>query len=209
MHLHAIYMHYIRTLPQVLFESATFDSCVLEIVNYHGFTPVASLKAKLRLPAVFFTLHANIVANRGFVNADCGYKIANRPNTWHSPIYLVQMGKLRPQLSPGVGFDHIHHLTYWILRRNRYEHMYMINVRVYFQYLNLRMNTAYLKHYLTEILSNTGLQYLPAVFGRYDYMVTRVVYGMRLLTILHPRILTEDSGHFHLRAYARRITSEH
>ena len=87
--------------------------------------------------------------------------------------------------------------------------MYMINVRVYFQYLNLWMNTANLKHYLAKILSNTGLQYLPAIFGRYDYMVARVVYGMRLLAILHTHILTENSGHFHLRAYARRITNEY
>ena len=85
----------------------------------------------------------------------------------------------------------------------------MINVRVYFQYLNLWMNTANLKHYFSKILSNTGLQYLPSVFGRYDYVVTRVVDSMCLLAIFHTRILTEDSGHFHLRAYARRITNEY
>jgi hypothetical protein len=47
------------------------------------------LEFKLRLSAVFLTLHLDVSANRCFIYSNCRYEVTYRPNTFYSPIHLI------------------------------------------------------------------------------------------------------------------------
>ena len=72
--------------------------------------------------------------------------------------------------------------------------MDMVNISVDFDNLKFRVLALQGQYEVFQILTNTALKELATEFGREDNMISGVKNGMGLSAILHPYILTEDSG---------------
>jgi len=70
----------------------------------------------------------------------------------------------------------------------------MVNISVDFDNLKFRVLALQGQYEVFQILTNTALKELATEFGREDNMISGVKNGMGLSAILHPYILTEDSG---------------
>jgi hypothetical protein len=177
-------------------------------MNLHGLPAVVSSNFELELPAVFFALHLNVLADDLLVRADGGYEVPVRPETARTVVHAVEERELLAHLPRGVRFQDAYRGGDRHLRRQPDQEVNVVLVAVDLNHLNLRVAPLDGSHQYAEVRSHPALQHLPAVLGRKYEVVADMVDGVGLTAQQHPPTVAEDGGLLHPRPSGRGFTLE-
>ena len=144
------------------------------------------------MSGIFLTLLLDVPPNDLFVDTDCTYKIASRPNTASAPIEVSEMWELVVQRVGSVALQEPNHRpdsdTWW----DRDQQVYVILIGVHFLDDQVGSMLRQFFENVQQVLLHTRIENLAPVFGRphqvivgiEDTMAHSAVRGHRTFSVL-------------------------